>query len=427
MTVNTTTSIITYAGNGSTTLWSFPFPAIDPTFIQVFITDPTGNVTQQAANLYTVTLNSPIAPNPTAAGGTVLFPLIGSPLAVGNQITILRNLPATQTVSISNQSIVYPPVIEKEFDYLTLLGQQTLTGSTRAFSVGPSDPIPALVPPVALRKSQGAFFDLFGNLTAGAFTSPGVVVSAAMQPVVGASTLPLAQVAMGVAPINSPVFTGSPQAPTPLITDNSAELATTAFVQALQAAIFSTGDLKPTHKVVADPGWILLVDGAIGDAVSGAGIRSNADTQALFTLYYNNYSDAICPLATNSGVSTTRVAQGVALAAFNAHCRIGLPLMAGRALAIAGAGAGLTTRVVGSTTGTETTTPTTLTTAFHNHPFIGTSSGLATTTIAVYNPNANISFAGAQGVEAAAMQGIGAGNPFNVMQPSTFVNIMVKL
>jgi hypothetical protein len=35
----------------------------------------------------------------------------------------------------------------------------------------------------------------------------------------------------GLAPINSPVFTGVPQAPTPALNDNSAKIATTAYVQ----------------------------------------------------------------------------------------------------------------------------------------------------------------------------------------------------
>lgn len=106
---------------------------------------------------------------------------------------------------------------------------------------------------------------------------------------------------------------------------------------------FTTGDLKPTHKTVADAGWILWKDGTIGDGSSGAGLRANDDTAALFTLYYA-YTDAQCPLLTSTGSATTRAAQGTAAAAYAAHCRMTLPTAEGRGLGIAGSGSGLTAR-----------------------------------------------------------------------------------
>jgi hypothetical protein len=198
MTVNTTTSKITYQADGSTTAWTFPFPAITASSLQVFITDSTGNIVQLNPSQYTVVLNPPIAPNPTSAGGSVTFPISGPPLAIGNQLTINRVLTATQSTSLSNQSTIYPPVVEKEFDYLTLLDQQENEFLDRAFTVPISDPIPAPVPTVAARANQGAFFDANGNLTAGLPPAGGAIISAAMQPVVSAATLDQARRAMGV-------------------------------------------------------------------------------------------------------------------------------------------------------------------------------------------------------------------------------------
>ena len=53
----------------------------------------------------------------------------------------------------------------------------------------------------------------------------------------------------------------------------------------------STGDGKITLKTTADPGWIMCNDGTIGSATSGSSTRANADTQALFTLLFNNVDD----------------------------------------------------------------------------------------------------------------------------------------
>lgn len=113
---------------------------------------------------------------------------------------------------------------------------------------------------------------------------------------------------------------------------------------------FSTGDLKDTHKVTADTGWIMWTDQTIGDGSSSATSRANADTAALFALYWNNYSNTLCPvLPSGRGAS--------AVADFAAHKTIGLPKAAGRVIGLAGTGSGLTVRTVGDgTVGSETST-----------------------------------------------------------------------
>lgn len=110
----------------------------------------------------------------------------------------------------------------------------------------------------------------------------------------------------------------------------------------------STGDIKPTLKIVADSGWIFMSDNTIGDASSGATNRANADTQALFVLLWTGVPDAWAPVSTGRGVS--------AASDFAAHKTITLPRVLGRALAGAGTGSGLTGRVFGSWTGTESNT-----------------------------------------------------------------------
>jgi len=49
---------------------------------------------------------------------------------------------------------------------------------------------------------------------------------------------------------------------------------------------FKTGQAKPTLRKIAPPGWILMDDGTIGDALSGASTRANDDCEALFHLLW---------------------------------------------------------------------------------------------------------------------------------------------
>ncbi len=112
-----------------------------------------------------------------------------------------------------------------------------------------------------------------------------------------------------------------------------------------QAATFTTGDAKITLKTVADPTWIMADDGSIGDASSSATNRANADTSALFAFLWAGFSDAVCPVSGGRG--------GSGAADFLAHKRITVPATLGRLLGFAGAGAGLTSRALGETLGSE--------------------------------------------------------------------------
>lgn len=119
-------------------------------------------------------------------------------------------------------------------------------------------------------------------------------------------------------------------------------------------ANITTGDVKLTLKTTADTGWILFDDGTFGSATSGSSNSNSAANLALFTLFFNNLSDTASPLLTSTGSPTTRAGQGTAAAAWAANCRMTLNKTLGRALAVAGAGSGLTSRALGSVVGEET-------------------------------------------------------------------------
>lgn len=197
---------------------------------------------------------------------------------------------------------------------------------------------------------------------------------------------------------------------------------------------FSTGDLKMTLKSTADVGWVLANDGTIGNAASGGTTRANADTQALFTLLWTNVSNTYAPVSGGRGAS--------AVLDFNANKTIALTKMLGRALGIAGAGSGLTARTLGQILGEEAHTPTLSEMFAHTHAATVTDPGhihtiTALTSTTLQNGAFITPFNGTADTTAntsSATTGItvsnasqGGGSAFNVMQPTSFVNIMIKL
>lgn len=174
---------------------------------------------------------------------------------------------------------------------------------------------------------------------------------------------------------------------------------------------WSTGDVKITLKTVADAGWIMINDGTIGSGASGA-TYANDNAKALFLLLWTNVLDAWAPVVGGRG--------GSALADWNANKKLTLTKALGRALAFAGAGAGLTARALGQNLGEETHILTVAEMPVHAH-------GLANVFSAT-GASFGVSFAGAaidQTIN--STDNAGGGGAHNNMQPSSFFNGMIKL
>jgi len=197
-------------------------------------------------------------------------------------------------------------------------------------------------------------------------------------------------------------------------------------------AEFTTGDVKLTLKTVADAGWVMMLDQTIGDATSGA-TYANANAQALYTLLWTNIPDTWCPVTGGRGAS--------AAADWGAHKPLKLPVTLGRALAAAGSGSGLTARVPGEARGAENVgVPLPqhnhgLTDPSHTHGFSGNSLNISAGSMAVDPGSSNNVglWGGALGVTAGAATGLSvqnagtAGATMSVLQPTSFLNVMIKL
>lgn len=135
MTITTTTNTVTFTGNGATTSFAYTFIIPDEDDAVVTITTiSTGATSVLASSAYTITgIDDP-------NGGTVTYPLIGSPLSNLYTITIQRIEDLTQTTDLVNQGPYSPSSVEDALDKTVRLIQQLNTDvqNALAFPIGAS-------------------------------------------------------------------------------------------------------------------------------------------------------------------------------------------------------------------------------------------------------------------------------------------------
>lgn len=233
MTISTTTSSVTIGGNGSTTVFSFDFiiPAAGDEVITY--TDPNGNVTVLTPSQYTVSGFD----NPT--GGTVTYPLSGSPIPSGSTLTIARELALVQGTSLDNQGPYLPTAVEQALDYLTMLDQQIESQVGRVITAPVSDPagLNYVLPSVAARANDFLGFDNSGNVVA----MPGPISQAELQ----AALLALFTANPGLLPAAVPSGTiidyAGGTVPTGYLLCTGASLSTTAYPTLFAAIGYTYG------------------------------------------------------------------------------------------------------------------------------------------------------------------------------------------
>lgn len=126
MTVNNTNNIATFLGDGVTTLFTFSFVAVDTQFLTLVYTNAGGAQSTIPSDQYTVTINAPVSGQLWGVGGTIRYPLSGSPIASGTSLTLTRTLSLTQTMALSNQASYgqYASAVERALDLIVMQQQQ---------------------------------------------------------------------------------------------------------------------------------------------------------------------------------------------------------------------------------------------------------------------------------------------------------------
>ena len=182
---------------------------------------------------------------------------------------------------------------------------------------------------------------------------------------------------------------------------------------------FRTGDVRSSLNAFAPFGWVLMQDGTIGSPTSGATARANKDTFPLYKLLYTAVSDTYAPVIGGRTGSGTTDAE--AITDFTLNKPITLTKILGRVLGSAGAGAGLTARALGETAGVENVTLSLGQIPNHTHTVGNT----------ILGENAAQFRGGDFGqignTESNGITGYPGASPLNLLQPTSFVNMLIKL
>jgi hypothetical protein len=159
MTIATTSNKATWQGNGAATVFPFNFEVGSVSQITLTLTAG-GSVTTIPSSSYTASgLGSP-------GGGTITYPLSGSPIPTGSVLTLVRTVPLQQLTDLINQSNYFPDAVEGALDYEMMALQQISGQVAQSLQTPQSDPpLNLIFPSSSARSNTIAGFDPSGNVT----------------------------------------------------------------------------------------------------------------------------------------------------------------------------------------------------------------------------------------------------------------------
>lgn len=118
MTIQIESVKTTVGGNGAQTTWTYDFEIPNGANYDLILTDSSGNETTLAISNYSVTgVGSP-------NGGTFTYNPGSGPVAAGNTLTFVREVPYQQLTNFTNQNTYNPEVLEAALDWIVMQIQQ---------------------------------------------------------------------------------------------------------------------------------------------------------------------------------------------------------------------------------------------------------------------------------------------------------------
>jgi microcystin-dependent protein len=170
MTVSSTTTKVSYSGNGSTTVFAYTFKIFADADLTVIVrTDSTGaEVTKTLTTHYTVSGAGNVS------GGNVTF---GTAPASGETVVIKRNLALTQSTDYTPNDPFPAASHEDALDRQMFIAQQQEERFGRALVFPETDTASTTIPNSVTRADKFLGFDSSGNITALSSTgvTPGAV------------------------------------------------------------------------------------------------------------------------------------------------------------------------------------------------------------------------------------------------------------
>lgn len=173
-----------------------------------------------------------------------------------------------------------------------------------------------------------------------------------------------------------------------------------------------TGDVITSLRSTPPKGWLAMNDTSIGNVGSGA-TTAKEETFQLYKTLWDCVADAWAPVSTGRGATAT--------ADFLAGKTLTMPRNLGRALAGAGNGAGIAPRALGEYLGSDSEVFNT-----DNLPTSSTGGATSLQFFAGVTPGTGtINFATAPGANNTFIAG--ANTPISKIQPTSFMNVFIKL
>lgn len=163
MTISSTTRKAgPFIGNGVTTVFPFGFKVFAKGDVALLLIDANGTETTLTLDSdYSVSINTD---QTNAPGGTITYPISGTPLQAAYKLVVLGDLPIEQQTDITNSGGFYPQIIEDMLDRATIQIQQVAETVSRAIVVGASDTSTPALPTSAARANTILGFDSLGAL-----------------------------------------------------------------------------------------------------------------------------------------------------------------------------------------------------------------------------------------------------------------------
>lgn len=314
-----------YTGNDVQTVFPFSFRVFATTDVKVLVADLEGAETTLSSG-FTVTMNSDQVASP---GGNVT---LSAALATGHKLSVLGNLPNDQTLAIPGGGNFNPVAVENALDRLTMQLQQLAETAGRAVVVtATSGQEPATILSTLLGSASSA-----AASAASALASLNTFKSQYYGPLAADPTLDPLGAAVGAGDLywntaanELRTYTGSAWVYAPGLPGLNSVTLTRLAREGTAGQVLSSGGpgADPSYvtltaqqpgevcyfaRSTAPDGFVKANGGTIGSAASGGTLRANADTSALFTLLWTEFSNSILPIQDSAGVTSTRGASAAA-------------------------------------------------------------------------------------------------------------------
>jgi len=152
-----------FLGNGVTTAFPFSFKVFKKEDVLVTFTSTSGVDADLVLDSdYSVVLNSNQDNNP---GGTIIYPISGTILQIGEKLTLTGDLDYTQPTDLPNPGPFFAQVVEDALDRAEIQIQQVKEITDRAIKISVSDTPLAPLPAQSARGNTVIGFDALGNVT----------------------------------------------------------------------------------------------------------------------------------------------------------------------------------------------------------------------------------------------------------------------